>query len=372
MNRLLTQCFALSVITVVLLSGCDWNSQADNMPLPYLHQVAVQPVRLEDHFAVEREFAGQVESRQNPTVAFELPGRISQLLVNEGDAARADEVLARLDTQLLDAARLELEAGAAEITTELDLARRNLARIERLERDQLASEQERDKLSSEVRLLEASLQRNQAALDGNRIRLEKSELRAPFNALIQQRLADEGTVVEAGAPVFNLVESGLREVRAGIPAHLVSGLAVGDRLPIRVASERTQGELIAIGAVVDQGTRSQVLRLAVSANWSPGELAYVAISEPREQRGSWLPDTAATEGLRGSWVAYVALPSGDGQAVLEKRSITVHHALNGMLFVSGALNEDDLVVTGGLHRVAPGQQVRLTQQPVISDARANP
>ncbi len=371
MTRTLAQ-IALFTAVTGLLAGCDWSSQADNTAPPYLHQVTVQPVQLEDRFAVLRDFAGQVESRQNPSVAFELPGSISQLLVNEGDAAIAGQVLARLDTQLLDAERLELEARAAEISSELDLARRNLARIERLEREQLASERERDELSSRVRLLEASLQRNQAALDGNRIRLEKSELRAPFDARVQRRLADEGTVVQAGATVFNLVESGLREVRAGIPAHLVAGLAVGDRLPVRVANEETTGELIAIGAVVDQGTRSQVVRLAVNADWPPGELAYVSISEPRAQPGSWLPDTAVTEGLRGSWVVYVAVPDGDQQAVLEKRSVTVHHAWNGKLFVSGALSRDELVVTGGLHRVAPGQQVRLAQANVISDARQTP
>lgn len=358
------------LLTVLLLVACDWESQADNATPPYLHRVSVQAVHLQDQFDVEREFAGQVESRQNPTVAFELAGTLSELLVNEGDAASAGQVLARLDTQLLDAQRQELEARADEINTELSLAQRNLARIERLEKEQLASERERDELSSNVRLLQASLQRNQAALDGNRIRLEKSELRAPFDAGIQLRLADEGTVVAAGAPVFNLVETGLREVRAGLPVHLANQLTIGERLPIRVADQRTTGELIAIGAVVDQSTRSRVVRFIVNADWAPGELAYITVSEPMEQSaGAWLPDTAVTEGLRGSWVVYVANPSGDQQATLEKRSVTVHHAANGMLFVSGALSDNDLVVSSGLHRVAPGQQVRLNTPQVITDAR---
>lgn len=360
----------LILLAPMMLVACDWSSLADDATPEYLHRVSVQPVTLQDQFEVDREFAGQVESRQNPTVAFEFPGRLSELLVNEGDAAIAGQVLARLDTRLLEAERLELQARTEEINTELELARRNLARIERLEKEQLASERERDELSSRVRLLEASLQRNQAALDGNQIRLEKSELRAPFDARIQFRLADEGTVVAAGAPVFNLVETGLREVRAGLPVHLASQLTIGERLPIRVADEQASGELIAIGAVVDQGTRSRSVRFVVSADWSPGELAYITVSEPMDhETGAWVPDTAVTEGLRGSWVVYVAIPSGDQQATLEKRSVVVHHAANGKLFVSGALNDNDLVVIGGLHRVAPGQQVSLSTTPVISDAR---
>lgn len=370
MNRIFTIILLLGTST--LITSCDWTTQADNTMPEYLHPVAVQPARLQNHFDVEREFAGSVESSQNPTIAFELPGRLSELLVNEGDAASMGQVLARLDTQLLDAERQELEARADEINTELALARRNLARIERLEREQLASERERDELSSRVSLLEASLQRNQAGLDGNRIRLEKSLLRAPFDARIQLRLVDEGAVVAAGAPVFNLVATDRREVRAGLPVRLVSDLTVGDRLPIQVGNERVAGELIAIGAVVDQTTRSQVVRFAVAADWAPGELAYVTVSEPQQQTGAWLPETAVTEGLRGSWVVYVAIPTGDAQAILEKRSVTVHHASGGRIFVSGALAEDDLVVSSGLHRVAPGQRVRQQTPAVISDARQNP
>lgn len=363
--------FFLTVVAGTL-AACDWNSEADSAVPDYLHAVTVQPVRLQDHFDVEREFAGQVESSQNPTIAFELPGTLSEMLVNEGDAISAGQVLARLDTQLLDAERQELDARQNEINSELALARRNLARIVQLQEDQLASERERDELSSRVDLLKASLARNQANLDGNRIRLEKSQLRAPFDARIQLRLADEGTVVAAGVPVFNLVETGLREVRAGLPAHLVKTLTIGKHLPIRVGDAQTQGELLAIGAVVDPATRSQAVRIVVNAEWSPGELAYVTVAEPLQQTGVWLPDTAVTEGLRGSWVVYVAVPAGDLEAVLEKRSVTVHHASSGKLFVSGALVESDLVVSNGLHRVAPGQRVRLTTTPVISDARKNP
>ncbi len=359
-------------ITASLLAACDWNSEADSAVPAYLHAVTVQEARLQDSFSVEREFAGQVESSQNPTIAFELPGTLSELLVNEGDVVSTGQVLARLDSQLLDAERLELTARQNEIETELSLARRNLARIVKLEEEQLASERERDELSSRVKLLEASLQRNQANLDGNRIRLEKSQLRAPFDAVIQLRLADAGTVVTPGTPVFNLVETSRREVRAGLPAHLAKDLKVGEQLPIRAGDMQTRGELIAIGAVVDPATRSQVVRFAVNADWSPGELAYVTVAEPLRQTGAWLPDTAVTEGLRGSWVIYVAVPSGDLQAVLEKRSVTVHHASNGKIFVAGALSENDLVVSNGLHRVAPGQRVRISSASVVRNARQDP
>jgi len=356
MNR-----FALLLIAVCLaslLSACGVDSRADgNAPEPR-HRVAVQRVDWQDGYSVQRSFAGRVESAQSPTVAFELPGRIAELLVDEGEAVAAGAPLARLDTRLLQAETDELRARAEEIEADLDLARRNLARVQRLQADQLASERERDELASRVRLLEASRGRNRAALDANRIRLEKTILRAPFPARVTGRAADAGAVVAAGEPVFTLVGNQRREVRAGLPRRLAADLRIGDRLAVRVGNDRAHGEVLAIGAVVDLSTGSQPVRLAVNRDWAPGDLAYLEVGETVPDAGAWLPDTAVTEGLRGTWVVYVARADGDGEAVLESRSVTIRHAAGGRLFVTGALEDGEQVVTEGLHRVAPGQRVR--------------
>jgi hypothetical protein len=58
-------------------------------------------------------------------------------------------------------------------------------------------------------------------------------------------------------------------------------------------------------------------------------------------------------------MVYVAIPQGDETAVLETRSVTVHHSSEGRLFVSGALSDSDLLVIHGLHRLAPRQVVRI-------------
>lgn len=362
----------VTAVAALLLAACDWESRADTGLADYRHRVEVQPVVLQSGYAVEREFAGQVESAQNPAVAFELPGRVERLAADDGDAVAEGEELARLDTQLLESEAEELAARGGEIEADLDLARRNLARIERLEADQLASERERDELATRVRLLEASLARNAAARTANRIRQEKSVLQAPFDARIVQRSVDAGAVVSAGQPVFTLVEAGRREIRAGVPSMLADGLAVGQQVTVRAGEDRARGEVIAIGAVVDQATRNRVVRLSVARDWSPGEIAYVMLEEQAPQSGAWLPGSAVTEGLRGTWIVYVAVPVGDGEARLEARSVTILHAEGQRLFVTGALADGDAVVREGLHRVAPGQLVRAEPSPRIADARPNP
>jgi RND family efflux transporter MFP subunit len=357
---------------LLVLTGCDWSSLADTTPPSYRHAVSVINVQRQDGYDITREFAGEVVAPQSPAVAFELPGQLQDLVVDEGDVVEAGQVLARLDTQLLDAEARELEARAEEIDAELGLARRNLERIERLEAESLASAREKDELASRVRALEAGKARNQAALDGNRIRHEKSVLVAPFSASVRARLVDEGAVVDAGTPVFRLAQAEHREVRAGLPQAVAVGLAPGDRVRLRTGVERAEGQVITLGVEVDQGTRSQVVRIAVDRPWAPGVIAYVEAEERVPAYGVWLPETAVTGGLRGTWLVYVAVPSGDGEAVLETRTVTIEHAADGKLFVSGALTNGEWVLTGGLHRVAPGQIVRAEVSTQLSHVRTGP
>ena len=170
---------------------------------------------------------------------------------------------------------------------------------------------------------------------------------------------------DAGSPVFTLVQSGALEVRAGIPVAVSKHLQVGDRLTIRLGSNESTGQLISLGPVVDQATRSRSLRISIIEDWTPGELAYVQLDQFISLHGTWLPDTAVTEGVRGTWIVYSAVDSGDNRALLESRSVVIHHASRDKLYVSGALNQNDQIVSAGLHRLAPGQEVRVKQQQLI-------
>jgi hypothetical protein len=58
--------------------------------------------------------------------------------------------------------------------------------------------------------------------------------------------------------------------------------------------------------------------------------------------------------------------------VLETRTVTIEHAEDGKLFVSGALANGEWVVTGGLHRVAPGQTVRMEHSTQLGHVRTSP
>jgi RND family efflux transporter MFP subunit len=359
-------------LSALLLHGCGGDSYADDDSQPYLHLASTAPIHLESGFLRLREYAGEVQAHQSSLLGFELPGQLSQLLVNEGDAVSAGQLLARLDTRLLESERDELKARVEQLDAELQLALRNLERVSALRSNNLSSEREQDELASQVTVVRASLQQLEAALASNAVRLQQSELRAPFAARVASREVDSGVVVAAGAPVFRLVESALREVRAGLPQSIAEGLRPGAPLSLRMGEQEAVGTVLAVGPMVDPATRSRSVRVALAQDWPPGSLAYIGIEEQVPVSGAWLPDTAVTEGLRGTWVAYVAVPEGDARYRIEARSVVIHHARDGRLFVSGAIGDGEQALLAGLHRYAPGQLVRVDAQGRVADARTQP
>lgn len=177
---------------------------------------------------------GRVEATE-VDVASKLAGRLTGVLVREGDQVEAGSVVARLDTESLDAqlrqARAELaraqaerdhaEALVAQRESELEFARDELERMQRLAtQGQFVSEESVDQARTSMRSSEAAMRAARvrvtataAAIDAaeagiERIRVEirDTELRAPRSGRVLYRLAEPGEVVGVGGKVLTLLD----------------------------------------------------------------------------------------------------------------------------------------------------------------------
>lgn len=177
---------------------------------------------------------GRIEATEID-VAAKLPGRLWEVRVREGDRVEAGEVVAVLDTDALEAqrrqaqaelrrARQEREHALAVVeqrASELDYARRELDRLQRLSgSDRFVSEEQLDQARTRVRSAEAALRASQvqvvateAAIDAAEASIERiqvdiadSALRAPRGGRVLYRLAEPGEVLPAGGKVLTLLD----------------------------------------------------------------------------------------------------------------------------------------------------------------------
>jgi len=247
-------------------------------------------------------YVGTIELTETLIAPLETE-RIVERPVKEGSLVKAGEILARLDTSLLeaDAARLEAEVGSrAARLRELDAgfrveeirqaratklsaeSRRDLARIERARAEKLLasgagsqaavdrtrSEEEaatRDAESSAARLslLEAgqrSEERDRArsdldaakrSLDLLRQRIDRMILKAPADAVVLDTYYEPGEVVPAGRPVVKLGDVRAPYVDIYVAPEDLSALRIGSELPVTVdglAGRTFRGKVTELGA----------------------------------------------------------------------------------------------------------------------------
>ena len=229
--------------------------------------------------------SGTIEARQIRP-GFLVQGRIRSLQVEEGMAVTRGRLLAELDDtdyrlelqralskrDAAAAALAELEAGSRpeeiraaeaalnEAEARLAFSTREFSRLQGLERKSLASREQLDRVRMEREVARATLDKARqnldllragarreavqraraelgaaaAALDAARSRLDHTRLQAPTDGVVSARLAEVGSVVTAGAPVFEIDDLQHPWVRAYLNERDLPRVRLGQPVTVRV------------------------------------------------------------------------------------------------------------------------------------------
>lgn len=348
-------------------------SSPDALPSSATRLLPVETVTIRASTSFQRpyEFLGALEMARSSPLAFDQAGEVVELMADEGDTVEAGQVLARLDIARLEARRKQILAALESAQASLELAEKSLGRIEKLRDTDVVPEQRLDDVSAQAKTSRAALDRTRAEMDGVEVEIAKSTLRAPYAGTIARRLQDEGTVVQNGTPIFELLETGEVEARVGVTPEVARTLATGQAYPLQMAS--SGGELSAtLRAILPRrqtNTRTvdAIFDLQPAADDSTrlfqGDMVKLIVEREVEKSGVWLPRSALVESLRGLWACYLLEPldekSTDGRPVfrLQRRDVDLLEQQEARAYVSGVLPEGALVLKGGLQRITPGQRV---------------
>jgi RND family efflux transporter MFP subunit len=166
---------------------------------PTEEKFVAAPVKV---FKVQRQkiseklfYTGVIEAWNKINVTPDIGGKIAKIHVEEGDLVQKGQLLAELDTR---AVRLQLEqAQAALAVAEANHndAKKNMDRMERLIKEDAASDQQYEKVKLSYESAEAQLKQAQAALNLARYSLDVSLMKAPFSGVVASRNAEVGDVI---------------------------------------------------------------------------------------------------------------------------------------------------------------------------------
>jgi RND family efflux transporter MFP subunit len=291
------------------------------------------------------DLAIDLRPARRATLAAEIAGNIEAVEFDLGDAVRAGQLMARIDTRSIQTEVAQAKALYDQAVDEANRAESLFARHS-ITRDRLISAQtNRDVAKSR--------------LDSAKIRLAQSQVRAPWSGHVAARRVERGDYVDVGQALFELVDSDPLKVHASVPADNVPFLKVGEEAAVEVDAVpgRTfTARVTRLGAELD--TASRTLELEARLPNSEGAL------KPGMYGRMHLPLRTLDAALVVPLSALVDFESGKVLYVVEaghaaRRHIVTGPVLGDEVVIEKGLEPDAAVIVAGQDQVADGQQVEI-------------
>ena len=307
-------------------------------------------------------FVGTVYFPEVSAVAAEVAGRVEQVAFDEGDRMNRGQVMASLDTAILEKELAAQEASLRQALASLEKARLDLSRMERLYGQRTVSEQEYDDARFTVLELEGQADALARQADTLRISLDKAHVRAPFAGVVLERNVDRGEWLSAGATVATLARDDQVEVRVNVPAGVFRLARPGLAVEVEAAGVLLRGRVASATPSGDQATRTFPVRILAKgadgakggAGLAQGMEARVRLPVGGEVQAVLVPRDAVIP-VQGQDMVYTVV---DSKA--QPLPVTVQ-AYNGMTaaVIGPGLAKDMPVVVKGHERLRPGQPVNV-------------
>ena len=290
---------------------------------------------------------GTISARFDTPIGVEGDGgRVSAVLVEAGDHVHRGQVLARIDTAVLEPQVANLQAALELARAEAELAAAEYRRAQAVGAAGALSAEETEKRRSNAVTAAAKVKVAAAQLAEAEAKLARAQVRAPGEGTLLTRTVELGQTVAPGATLFRLAEGNEVELRGEVAEQDLPLLKVGQDVNVRLTGTSTvyPGRVRLLGAVIDPQTRLGLVRISLTPdpNLRPGAFARAEVTVSNAQR-IVLPQTAVLTDDKGSYVLVVG-----PQNKVERRPVKVSGMVaSGVTIADGIDKKDRVVATAG-------------------------
>jgi len=310
--------------------------------------------------AAPMTLSGTLVPRVESQLAFRVPGRVVERLVDAGDSVTQGQPLARLDATPFQLAEQEAAADVAQAQATLARMQRDVERNRPLAESGVIAGAAFDALQTQQAQLQEQVQAAQSRLARARNDLTYATLTAPASGTIALVQADVGQVVAAGTPVLRLARGGEHEIEVNVPESRIGQMANGQEAKVRLLSlpdVEITARVREIASVADTQTRTYRVRLALPelpAAARLGMTASVRFDAASSNQQLQLPLTALFQ--QGEQPAVWILP--DAADHLELRPVTLAAMGSDSITLANGITPGERVVIAGVHRLDAAMPVQ--------------
>ena len=318
---------------------------------------------------------GSLRSKKITNIMAAVPGKIDEVLVEEGDFVKKGQLLANIDSNnykyMLEIAisnenkaNSNYEIAKVEtLNNKLDLDRMtalknsssfNKAKFDNLNNLNLILISKEKVALSEVKV--NSQLKNIANLN-----LKKSQVRALYDGIIEEKLIEVGEFVSTGSKMFQLISNTSLEVLAEVPSFRTFNLSKGDQVDFSTTDGlKLSGSIRAIGKRENLKTRTVKLFLdfensvkKLGRNLVIDENVNIQIPISQNKSSLTIHKDAILK-REGLSLAYIVKDE-----IVEIRPLKLGEAVGNRFIVYSGVSDKEYAVIKGNERLRPGQNVSI-------------
>ncbi len=229
--------------------------------------------------------SGYIVAQRKAAVASKMTGRLVALNVEEGSKIKKGQIIARMESADVSAARDQAAANLNTVRANLEQVRadrdnleKDHARYQRLAEGGYVAQSEYDAIKTRyrravegVKAAEANVTGASAALAGARANLDYTLIRAPFDGVVLTKNADVGDIVSplgaaatAKAAVVTIADMSSLQVEVDVSETSIVSIRTGQPCDIQLdalADMRFRGEVHAIVPTVDRSKATVLVKV---------------------------------------------------------------------------------------------------------------
>ncbi len=305
-------------------------------------------------------YTAEIRSRHEADLSFQVGGKLVSRDVDAGTNVHRGTVLARLDPTDQQLGVAAARAAVNSAVAELDRARTEEARYRDLLERGLTTRAAYLNQQTAVRTSQSRLEQATADLRLNEQKLGYTVLRADADGVVTRVMTEAGSVVSPGQRVLSVARPSELEAAFDVPDSDIEAIrhAHGARLYLlndgaAVADVRVRE----ISPTADSVTRTYAVRASIPdppPSLLLGMSAVVRFPRTGNQAAVELPATALFQ--KGQKPAVWVVTN---ELRVDLRPVDIERYESNLVYVRSGIQAGERVVTAGVHRLSPGDPVRL-------------
>jgi RND family efflux transporter MFP subunit len=360
MSRLVVSLCFLASLTAVACGGSDPEAAGQGGP-PAFPPMEVRTVTLaEKPVPQSSEFVATVRSLRSTTIQPQVEGFIRQIFVRAGDRVRPGQPLVQIDPDRQQAAATVTMSQRAAREAELELAKQQLERIQKLHAAGAVARAQLDEAEAAHTSAEAQLRAIQSQIREDEVQLQYYRVTAPTSGIVGDIPVRQGDRVTP-ATIITTIDQG-DELEAYINVPLEQAVRLRPGLTVELLD--SSGEVIASNPITfiapraDDSTQSVLAKATLRP--SPPSIRVMQYVRARviwnTDPGLVVPLVAVNR-IGGQYFVFVA-EEGEKGAVARQRPVTLGEVTGEDYVVRKGLKPGERVIVSNLQKIRDGAPVK--------------